>query len=1140
MRKVEISLPVSGRWGQTKTKYPSDSKIIDPDDLTAGSKNFVTDANGTLKKRPGSADYADTAAAVKDQYEAIFADGVRHLLVVDGNGRLTYSPGDQTITEVVTGLTNPGLFEFEMYNDRVYLGNKDVTKVYDRTTSYGGVAYSAPQLKDMGCQAPSSAPTAPASGSGAAGSVPAGAHTYKVTFVYYDTEESNGSAASTVCTVVAPNQTVALTAIPVGGYGVTARKVYRDDNDGVYTLIATIANNTATTYNDTSLAGGALIPLENNTPPDFGLVSQFLDRLFLAGIPGDPFVLYFSEAGFPDIVKPLNFVLCNQTDPITGLVVYRDRLVVFNRNSMGQILGRTKSEFRYTPLQDSIGCIDNRTIRIRTLNGVPTLVWLGDRGLYSYNGNSIEYLSDGIEDLMGVEIQQASAVRGRNTQTSQAEFQAGTASGGIDLDIAPGSITVDATHRTFDDQTDWETGTLENIVTRDGTNTIHAPGAFTATNTLGTLSGLAALSGSGITLTPQTHFDGETIDIWTAGTAMPRAGVLTNFMWFKTFVTTNPLGFTNPRWQCRVKDADVGTVLYTSAEVQNGNLGTFGENFTSLGVAVSSGQRLALEHRIIWDQLTGPWTGDVYSVGTLPSDFGDFDYAVTLDAVSGTGTWTSATHDTGSISTSIMRISVGTLTLPGGTDIDVFVDGSDDGSTWVETEQALNVTSGSTHDFTFGSPRRYYRIRYVMNTADDRIVPSVTLTPSATFHMSIGASTVQWTSPAIDCSTDLTSYSSISFNMTGSSFATFYVDVEAASSADNVTYSSYVSLGGHIGTTITISSFGALPVARYVKVRLRLQRITSNSSQPRISSLTFGWNTSSTLISSAINLGATPAGWDTFQATTAIGGGTVSFHLRTAASSGALSAASWVAVPVGSFPTNAVNQYAQWRVTITASGTGVLPIVDDVTLGWLMSGTGTTIRAASMFFDQTYFLSVAENGETENNLIITLDSEGQIRLWYGLNCNTMSLFFNDLYAGTQDSRIIKLMSGITDSGVAIEMDIRTKAMEFSEEGYDNAEFTKIFREAIITGRNTGTTYSFYFSPDDGETWVSLYTAAGSATYPTTNSGDRFIIRVAPRFAHGNTVSGKTLIFRAVSSDVYEAEIHRVKVKAWIRRGELNA
>lgn len=102
-----------------------------------------------------------------------------------------------------------------------------------------------------------------------AGNVDNGAHRYAATFVTADGETQAGtvSAAVTVADKTV-NGKVELTAIPIGGALVTSRKLYRTAAGGsTYLLLATIANNTATTYTDniadSSLGAGA--PSTNTT-----------------------------------------------------------------------------------------------------------------------------------------------------------------------------------------------------------------------------------------------------------------------------------------------------------------------------------------------------------------------------------------------------------------------------------------------------------------------------------------------------------------------------------------------------------------------------------------------------------------------------------------------------------------------------------------------------------------------------------------------------------------------------------------------------------------------------------------------------------------------------------------------------------
>lgn len=112
---------------------------------------------------------------------------------------------------------------------------------------------------------------------GGAGNVNNGLHCYLVTFVTGAgqtsfNEEDLGQVRATVVALGTDGQ-VALSAIPLGSSFVTARKIYRtaanaDPNiPGNYKLLATISNNTATTYTDNTADSslGAVIPIANTT-----------------------------------------------------------------------------------------------------------------------------------------------------------------------------------------------------------------------------------------------------------------------------------------------------------------------------------------------------------------------------------------------------------------------------------------------------------------------------------------------------------------------------------------------------------------------------------------------------------------------------------------------------------------------------------------------------------------------------------------------------------------------------------------------------------------------------------------------------------------------------------------------------------
>lgn len=1155
MKKVSVKMPQTG-WQTIKTKYPSDDPInVKLDDLTGASKNFDSTVRGSLTKRLGGQNYEqsdDADGPNKDQFEAIFTDGVHHLLKVVA-GKLKFSSGDGNFTTVTTGYSTLGNFEFALFQDRVYFGNGiDSPQVYDRTTTYGGVTYTAPKTKVMGAQAPATAPTFAADTAG--GNVPAGAHTYKITFLYYDFEESNGGPASAVHTVANPNNTVNLTSLPVGGYGVTARKIYRDNNDGAWLLVGTVADNTTTTFADTAAVGTAAIPLTNNVPPSFKYIVTNLDRTWIAGIPGDPSVLKFSEAGLPDIFPSANEILCNPEDPITALVIYDKKVWVFNRNSIGRILGNTRDTFQYVPLPGSVGCVDNRSIKVRTVQGVPTLIWLSDKGIWGTNGSSIEYLSDAIEDLVNLNIQQASQVKGQNAQTSQTQFQAGTASPGIDLLSSPGFITTGATKRIWDDETDWEGGSsLVNVCTNDGTNTLKVPVKFTPVVTGGTLTGNAQFSGSNVTLPTTADFTGESSAFANDSGALqtvspspvqgkegaipiipPRSGTLTSVQITVGVANTST-------WAFSVWD-DLGgvpnNVLFTQNLSSPPNFTLVTYNF-SPGVSMTGGQKYYFGirrtggsgsmiaplgasshsggHVLARHNTNNTWSNATILHQSSPFNTVDFprwwsSYVFTSAAISSFGSWTSTAYDTFSDSISSGLSITNTASYPTSTSATIDLQGTNSLAgtpVWTTTGTLTNPTGSNS---IAGSGFRYWRLVANLSTTDNRRAPTL-----GSFVLRFNTSGT-WTSEAIDHTTDITTLdllNTVSTIPIGTS-----VSVSIATSANNITYSAFTSIGS------------ATP-QRYSKVRIQLSSDVTNTVTPTVTSAELNWSLLSNLISSGIDTGSTPAGWDIFQAQFTLNGGTVQFYIRSATTLGGLTAETFVAVANGEFPTIPERQFVQWKVEIGASANEI-PLVDSVTVNWFISQV-SSIRVASMFHNRTYYLAAAEFNQTTNNLLIVLDGEGKWRIYRGVFINTLGLFFNDPYYGSSIvGRIIRFLIGITDQGTPIEMVVESKSIDF-----DDMEHTKIGRKLYLKVKNTGAVYQVYMSFDDGATFVQMTDVdTGLNYYASSTDGKRTRRRFQVSFALGQPTAGKTIKWKIVESTAAEAEIDEVKIEAWIRQGEL--
>lgn len=1155
-------------WDDLVTKYEPDHPIIKQNNFTDGTKNIDTDNTGNIVKRKGIVDYSTLPASAKDQFEAIFSDGVHHLLTVEA-GNLRYSSGDGVENLVTAGYSSIVNFEFATIRDRVYFGNTITAQVYDRTASYGGVSYTVPKTKIMGAQAPTVAPTAGAPTAG--GNVPNGAHTYKITFVYYGSEESNGGPASGVQTAGAGNNTIPLTAIQVGGYGVTSRKIYRDNNDGVWVHLATLSDNTTTVYTDT-LAVGATptpIPTDNGVPPAFGLITAWLDRAWISKISGEPYTLYYSEAGLPDIFPANNRLICNQQDPISMHIVYRGRLVVWNRNSMGYIEGTTPDTFRYVDVQGSVGCVDNRTLQIRVIDGVPIVVWLSDKGFYAYNGSSIDYVSDPIEDLVNFNIQQAVLQRGRNSQTTQSDFTNGTPSNGINLLTFPGFITTRAyesgsstvganPRRTWDDQTDWEGGSVKsNVVTRDGTNLLKSPTKFEPTAASGTFAGQAFLSGGAIKLPQSTAWNGESTSTSSptgstnyGALAMsfvpPRSGNLTAV---KLAANVDPGSPTTGRGYTFTIETDSGgqpsgTVLGTGTIISSAAAPL--ETSSAVSVALTGGVRYwmvftkgssntAIMYILQGGTLTGGTTTLVRNRDGSNNPTGPYfaapltaacGYNFTYTKVPASGTWTSPINDTkcaffDSAKTYSIAILNASFPFQPGTSIGFDVQGSNDPaflSFIIVSSDGAGVTSNNHNLANF----RYWRIKISLSITDDVFTPSTT-GPRLLYTVHVTIVPQEWVSEAIDTTADVTAYNSLS--MVSTTPAGTSVTMTIATSNDNLTYDPFVTFGSEV-------------MRRYVKIKLTLVMNAAQDTTPSVTSVNFTWTIVANHVSSIIDTGATPpAGWDIFQAAIASAGAGITFQMRSATTSGGIPAATFFTIVNGDFPTAVTPlQFTQWKVTITSTD-GNVASIDSVTVNWFIGNT-TNIRPASIFTGGRYYVALAEFNQLTNNIILEIDLKGKWRLYRGLNIATFSLFFNQPYAGLSDiGRIVKFLQGSNDRGTNIEVDIRTPAHDFSTFKNNNIDRYKVVHKFFLIGKNTGATYQVSFSVDEGETFTTMLDDTGASTFTTATDGKGFYKRLQASHADGNLVSGRTVMYRVYSNDANDVHIAAYKAQAFVRKGE---
>ena len=1224
MNKQSVQLPgAQGDWGSYISKYqPDSSKVLD-NMFTANSKNFVTDQTGMIDKRQGGVTWNRTSFAqpAADTYEAIFDSGARHFLRI-GGGVLSASTGTGLFDVITSGYSSIGNFEWVTYQNRSYGCNGiNNPQVYDIATSYGGVSYSftTAKTKDMGAQAPVSAPTVGTPTAG--GAVPVGSHRYQITFEYYSEEESNGSPISatqtatgttandttqsiaftvssvidgthlqissttgmlvgdtivqgahsttitaitdathiTVVTTsgwVSGNNTIALSNIPIGGYGVTARNIYRDNNaDGNFLLIDTINDNTTTTYTDVIAQGSTPTPIPtfNNVPPVFSKCALWLDSIFIAPT-GESNTIRYSNTGAPDVFDPSNFIVCQSDDVVTALYVYNGKLYVFGLHSVGTIEGNTPDTFYYHNLNNKVGCVDNRSIQVRSIVSVPTLWWLSDKGMYFSNGYTVEYGSDFIQDLVNLNLAQVNYATSKNTQSSFADFSGDTYTPSIDITSQPGYVTTIDPIQTYNQTSDWLGGSVVSNVKTSDSNFAEVPTQFAPTLAAGTLGGAATISGTNITLPSGGNFTGESVSStgvqnyygstvattfsnqWLAQSFTP---TLTGTLGTVSGITVHTYDDQNENGTLSVSIySDLGGLPGSALSTQNFTVFTGNGADHSISVPTATFNIGLTGGTRYWIVLhIAPTLGGAnplfcaVSVGgfswtsSIPLQWQKFEngiwsnfnpnggtyqlaatYTYSITPVGQVGTWTSPIYDSGSLSAIAASVTE-SGTYPSGASGTITVAMSPNADMSGSTSTTISNPNGSNSLSLSGN--RYWQMTVNIITTDDRSVP-VMGTPVLFFNV-----TATWVSQPINATTDNTGWASLTY--TGNVPSGTSVTLTIATSSDNITYSSF----GPVGSAAT---------TKWAKVKFVLTTDSGNTVSPSISSVSLTWAVTGTITSSIIDTGTTPAGFGVFQWTNINPGvGTVTFYVRTASTSGGITSATFVAVTNGTFPAVSAYEFVQWKAVLTSTADSA-PVITDVTVNWYTGSGATGVRCSSLFYNKTYYLSVATVGSTANNVLIQLDQFGKWRIQKDNSVGTLLLYFNALYfTDGINGNIYNGFIAATDNGTAITMDVRTKAWTAPSD-----LFLHLPRALKVTGLNTQTTIHAYYSVDRGNTWIELLNEEGTTGYTTASDGNEFVTLFVP---NGDTlVSGRTIMFRIVSSDAYPCSIINFVPSFYTRRG----
>lgn len=269
------------------------------------------------------------------------------------------------------------------------------------------IAYDTLAVTFWGIAAPATAPITSIAG---AGSLNFLRYQYVVTFGATAAgvtiqESSNGPLSPALA---ATSQQITLSSIPVSSDPqVSERNIYRLDSGGQFRLVATLADNTTTTYTDNladiAVTGQVLVP-RRDTPKPFLAIKTYQNAVWGFGYTSsDPRtrsdLLYSNstEPGSFDYVDNYYAVGENAGDDVAVAVANTGTYLVLLKSRTFWLLYGTPGNYTAPYEAAQIGCVSARSVA--ESQGV--VFWFaGAAGVFAFDGGAPQYLSADIKSFI--------------------------------------------------------------------------------------------------------------------------------------------------------------------------------------------------------------------------------------------------------------------------------------------------------------------------------------------------------------------------------------------------------------------------------------------------------------------------------------------------------------------------------------------------------------------------------------------------------------------------------------------------------------------------------------------------------------------------------------------------------------------
>ncbi len=346
------------------TKY--NNSIIPPYGapvVHGASQSGTTLIIGNIHQTPEAGDTL-TVAGITGTYTiasgGVSFDATNNRATLTLTGSLASSPANAAAVTFATTTSNYLAIGCGVFLDRVIVAkNDDLFKVSSSTITHINIPSYGTVLVNGGSQTGSSLVVDGLTAAPQAGDVFKVAGIDKVYTVTTNATVSSGGATVAINPALAssPADNAAVTFLSTSRDGATKTRFARYNYTGTEKIAIVDGANVPALYDNSTFTALDTCPTDVNGA---GFVVNFKNQLFF----GKSNILTFTAPYTDnDFTAAAGSGTISLGAVITGLVVFRQQLIIFTESSIFQLVGNTISDFQLQPVTTDIGCVDTDTIQ---------------------------------------------------------------------------------------------------------------------------------------------------------------------------------------------------------------------------------------------------------------------------------------------------------------------------------------------------------------------------------------------------------------------------------------------------------------------------------------------------------------------------------------------------------------------------------------------------------------------------------------------------------------------------------------------------------------------------------------------------------------------------------------------------------